>query len=43
MLTFVVKKNGAVVRRIVCNSREAFEEIRSKYFPEIPADKWVLV
>lgn len=31
---------GVVIAKIVCGHQEAFEEIRAKYFPQLPAKHW---
>lgn len=40
-LIYWVMQRGIVIARIVCASPEAFEEIRNKYFPKLPAKLWV--
>lgn len=31
---------GPEGRKIICPDKESFEEIRQKFFPEVPANQW---
>lgn len=34
------KSRGVVIAKVVCGHPENFEEIRAKYFPQLPAKQW---
>jgi hypothetical protein len=40
LLVYESRRGKEIIAKITCASPEAFEEIRAKYFPDIPANRW---